>query len=134
MAAYILQQYISAFVLFNLGIITVVIFVLLNKLLAPTRDKSKEIEGLSAFIAYECGEVPIGEAQTRFNFQYYVFALIFVIFDVVTSFLLAWALSVRYLVYDTSSRNEIMIFAGTFLGVLLIGFLYWWKRDALRWM
>jgi len=133
MVSFILQQYISAFILFNLGVITVVIFVLLNKFLAPKRDKSKEIEGLSAFIAYECGEVPIGEAQARFNFQYYVFALIFVIFDVVTSFLLAWALSVRYLVQD-NSISEIMGFAGTFMGVLFIGFLYWWKRSALRWM
>ncbi|MHA2503005.1 MAG: NADH-quinone oxidoreductase subunit A [Candidatus Kariarchaeaceae archaeon] len=131
MAAFILQQYLSAFILFNLGVITVIIFVLLNKFLAPKRDESKQIEGLSAFIAYECGEVPIGDAQTRFNFQYYVFALIFVIFDVVTSFLLAWALSVRYLV---ESYEQIMGFAGAFLGVLLIGFLYWWKRDALRWM
>ena len=135
MEAFILQQYISAFVLFNLGVITVIIFVLLNKFLAPKRDNSKEIEGLSAFIAYECGEVPIGEAQTRFNFQYYVFALIFVIFDVVTSFLLAWALSVRYLVDPVDNPiGEIMGLAGAFMGVLFIGFLYWWKRNALRWM
>jgi len=130
MAAYILQQYLSAFVLFILGAITVVIFVVLNKLLAPKREKSSEIDGLSSFIAYECGEVPIGEAQTRFNFQYYVFALIFVIFDVVTSFLLAWALSARYI----DNFNQAMITAGSFLGILLIGFGYWWKRDALRWM
>jgi len=132
MPAFILQQYVSAFVLFLLGAITVVIFVAINKFLAPKRDTSNQIDGLSAFIAYECGEVPIGEAQTRFNFQYYVFALIFVIFDVVTSFLLAWALSARHLGPDYLS--DIMIFAGTFLGVLFIGFLYWWQRDALRWM
>lgn len=132
MVAYILQQYISAFILFNLGAITVVIFVLLNKFLAPRREMSNQIDGLSSFIAYECGEVPIGEAQTRFNFQYYVFALIFVIFDVVTSFLLAWALSVRYISRD--QLNQAMIIAGAFVGLLLIGFGYWWKRDALRWM
>ena len=132
MVAYILQQYISAFILFNLGAITVVAFVLLNKFLAPKRDAEKQIDGLSAFIAYECGEVPIGEAQTRFNFQYYVFALIFVIFDVVTSFLLAWALSVRYM--GTAQLDTAMIAAGAFVGVLLIGFIYWWRRDALRWM
>ena len=132
MVAYILQQYISAFILFNLGAITVVIFVLLNKFLAPSREMNSQIEGLSSFIAYECGEVPIGEAQTRFNFQYYVFALIFVIFDVVTSFLLAWALSVRYI--DSDQLNQAMIIAGSFVGLLMIGFGYWWKRDALRWM
>jgi NADH:ubiquinone oxidoreductase subunit 3 (subunit A) len=126
----ILQQYLSAFVLFNLGAITVIIFVLLNKFLAPTRDRSKEIEGLSAFIAYECGEIPIGEAQTRFNFQYYVFALVFVIFDVVTSFLLAWALSLK----ELENTTEGIIAAGSFLAILFIGFVYWWRRNALRWM
>jgi len=58
-----------------------------------------------------------------------------VIFDVVTSFLLAWALSVRYLVDPESNPiGEIMGLAGAFTGVLFIGFLYWWKRNALRWM
>jgi NADH:ubiquinone oxidoreductase subunit 3 (subunit A) len=129
--ASILEQYLSAFVLFNLGAITVIIFVLLNKFLAPTRDRSKEIEGLSAFIAYECGEIPIGEAQTRFNFQYYVFALVFVIFDVVTSFLLAWALALKGL---GENQSEGIIAAGAFLAILFIGFVYWWRRNALRWM
>ncbi len=44
---------------------------------------------------YECGEVPEGEAQIQFHFQYYVFALMFVVFDVAAVFLLLWALYVR---------------------------------------
>ena len=132
MDAYILEQYMSSFVLLVLGVITVIIFVLLNKFLAPKRDPNSHIDGLGAFIAYECGEVPIGEAQTRFNFQYYVFALIFVIFDVVTSFLLAWALSLRYI--EIGARDQTKVFALVFISVLLIGFTYWWRRKALRWM
>ncbi|MHA2253709.1 MAG: NADH-quinone oxidoreductase subunit A, partial [Candidatus Kariarchaeaceae archaeon] len=88
----------------------------------------KHVEGLSTFIAYECGEIPIGDAHTRFNFQYYVFALVFVIFDVVSSFLLSWALIIKEI------QLVGVISAGAFLGILLIGFLYWWKRNALRWM
>jgi NADH:ubiquinone oxidoreductase subunit 3 (subunit A) len=41
---------------------------------------------------YECGETPIGEAQIQFHFQYYMYAIIFVAFDVVAAFLLLWAL------------------------------------------
>ena len=41
---------------------------------------------------YECGEVPIGEAQVQFHFQFYMFAIIFVVFDIVTVFLMIWAL------------------------------------------
>jgi len=44
-------------------------------------------------LTYECGEVPEGEAMIQFHFQYYVFALIFVVFDVAAIFLLLWALS-----------------------------------------
>ena len=86
------------------------------------------IAGLSAFVAYECGEVPIGDAHTRFNFQYYVFALVFVVFDVLSSFLLAWALAIKEI------KLAGMISAGAFLSILAIGFLYWWKRNALQWM
>ena len=124
----ILEQYISVFVLLNLGVITVLLFVFLNKLLAPKRDQKYNIEGLNAFIAFECGEIPIGEAHTRFNFQYYVFALVFVIFDVVSSFLLVWALIIGKL------QLEGMLTVFAFLIVMAIGFIYWWKRDALRWM
>ena len=124
----ILEQYLSVFVLLVLGVVTVSAVVLLNKILAPKRDRKYNIEGLSAFVAYECGEVPIGDAHTRFNFQYYVFALVFVIFDVVSSFLLIWALIIGDL------QLEGMITAFSFLAVLSIGFIYWWKRDALRWM
>lgn len=124
----ILEQYLSVFVLLVLGVMTVMLFVVLNKLLAPKRDKKYNIEGLSAFVAYECGEIPIGDAHTRFNFQYYVFALVFVVFDVVSSFLLAWALVIGDL------QLEGMLTAFAFLAILSIGFIYWWKRDALRWM
>lgn len=124
----ILEQYISLFVLLCLGVVTVFAFVLLNKLLAPKRKLGIEVEGLNAFIAYECGEVPIGDAHTRFNFQYYVFALVFVIFDVVSSFLLVWALVIK----EIQLRG--IIAAGSFLFILMLGFVYWWKRNALRWM
>jgi len=124
----IMEQYISVFVLLNLGVITVIAFLVLNKLLAPKRATKYQVDGLSAFVAYECGEVPIGEAHQRFNFQYYVFALVFVIFDVVSSFLLAWALIIKEIKFPG------LISATAFLAVLSIGFLYWWKRNALRWM
>ncbi|MDH5647418.1 MAG: NADH-quinone oxidoreductase subunit A [Candidatus Heimdallarchaeota archaeon] len=125
-----MEQYISAFVFFGFGAITIVGFFVLNWLLAPKRRKENLIEGLGSFIAYECGEIPIGDAHNRFNFQYYVFALIFVIFDVVTAFLLVWALVIK--------KEEVglqgLATATIFLGILLVGFLYWWKRNALRWM
>lgn len=123
-----LEQYLSVLVLLGLGTVTVVGFVILNKILSPKRSSMYDVEGLSAFVAYECGEVPIGDAHTRFNFQYYVFALVFVIFDVVSSFLLAWALAIKEI------KLAGMLSAGAFLAVISIGLVYWWKRNALQWM
>lgn len=136
------EQYFSALVLFALGAGLVVVFVILNTLLAPQRrfKKDTSVQHLSAFVSYECGEVPVGEAHTRFNFQYYVFALVFVIFDVITAFLFPWAIVLKN--QEDQAGNIIfnglgaggMLAVGIFLGVFLIGFGYWWKRDALRWM
>ena len=126
----ILEQYLSTLVLFILAIVTVIAFIILNKLLAPKRKMQNQFEGITSFVAYECGEVPIGEAQSRFNFQYYVFALVFVVFDVVSVLLVTWALIIK------GASDKLLVFtsASIFVGILMIGFIYWWKRNALRWM
>lgn len=126
----ILDQYLSFIVLFILAAITVFAFIILNKLIAPKRKQVNQFEGISSFVAYECGEVPIGEAQSRFNFQYYVFALVFVVFDIVSSLLVAWALVIN----GSSNPQSMALSAALFVLVLVIGFGYWWKRKALRWM
>lgn len=127
----ILEQYLSALILFILAVVTVVAFILINKFMAPKRNTTNQFEGINSFVAYECGEVPIGEAQSRFNFQYYVFALVFVVFDVVSSLLVAWALIIND---STTDSIAVVIAAAVFVIILLVGFLYWWKRNALRWM
>src|SRR3989442_1129423 len=58
-----------------------------------TRILRKDSPGPLKDLTYECGEVPEGEAMIQFHFQYYVFAIIFVVFDVAAIFLLLWALS-----------------------------------------
>ena len=60
-------------------------------------------------LTYECGEVPEGEAMIQFHFQYYVFALIFVVFDVAAIFLLLWALAF----------NDVLTTAFGFLAMVL---------------
>lgn len=133
----VLEQYLSVGVLFLFAIVFVFLFIFVNKIMGPAKKEVKnQFEGISSFVAYECGEVPIGEAQSRFNFQYYVFALVFVVFDVVSSLLVAWALVIKpHEMYI--QRTEVMgvfISAFIFIGILFVGFLYWWKRNALRWM
>lgn len=78
--------------------------------------------------AYECGEVPVGEPWVRFRVAYYIFALAFVVFDVESVFLYPWALIVK----------ELGLFGllemGLFLGILVLGLAYAWRKGVLKWV
>jgi NADH-quinone oxidoreductase subunit A len=76
---------------------------------------------------YECGVETEGPTWVQFNFRYYYFALLFVIFDVEAVFLYPYAVSLERLA--VIGFIEVM----TFVGILLIGLLYAWRKDALEW-
>ena len=81
---------------------------------------------------YECGEEPFGDARHQFNFRYYIFALLFVIFDIESVFIFPWAVQYKNLIQNQLGMMafiEMMIF----LFVLALGFVYAWKKGALRW-
>ena len=68
---------------------------------------------------YECGEVPVGEAHIQFHFQYYMFAILFVVFDLVVVFLILWVQV--YLVLSVAAKVIMMLFLLiTLLGLSLI--------------
>jgi len=77
---------------------------------------------------YECGEVPIGDAQIQFHFQYYMYAIIFVAFDLVAVFVLMWALVFP----DLSDLAKLFLFM--FLGILLVGVAYALKKEEIVWI
>lgn len=79
---------------------------------------------------YECGVKPLGKSQIQFDVKYYVFALLFIIFDVEFVFLLPWAL--------TMSKVETgawIVFAQAFIfiAILGVGLYYAWRKKALEW-
>ena len=76
---------------------------------------------------YECGVETEGTAWVQFNFRYYYYALLFVIFDVEAVFLYPWAVSLE--------RAAIAGFVAvaTFIVILTIGLVYAWRKDALEW-
>lgn len=78
--------------------------------------------------AYECGVPTIGQSWIQFNVGYYLFALIFLIFDVELIFLYPWAVTVQKL------GMFAFVEAIVFLFILFIGFLYAHKKGALKWM
>ncbi|MCC6215074.1 MAG: NADH-quinone oxidoreductase subunit A [Polyangiaceae bacterium] len=76
---------------------------------------------------YECGEEPAGKAWIRFHPRYYLVALVFVLFDVETVFLAPWALATRAL------GGYAVVEMVVFVAVLLLGWVYAWRKGALRW-
>ncbi len=78
-------------------------------------------------LTYECGVETVGDAWVQFKAQYYIFALVFLIFDVETVFLFPWALAL----------NRLPMFAVTegavFLGILVAGLVYLWRKGLLEW-
>lgn len=81
---------------------------------------------------YECGEVPVGVAWIRFNVCYYIFALIFVIFDVEAAFLFPWAVVLRDL-KAVGLGSFAVLEMTVFILILFLGLIYAWRKGALKW-
>jgi len=77
---------------------------------------------------YECGVDPEGDARGRFSVRFYIIAILFVIFDVETIFLFPWA--ILYNQFPLFLFIEMMVF----LGILIVGYFYVWKKGALEWV
>nr|YP_003934315.1 NADH-plastoquinone oxidoreductase subunit 3 [Monsonia speciosa]ACH47247.1 NADH-plastoquinone oxidoreductase subunit 3 [Monsonia speciosa]ADJ66450.1 NADH-plastoquinone oxidoreductase subunit 3 [Monsonia speciosa] len=94
---------------------------LISTVLAPTR------EGPEKLSSYESGIEPMGDAWLQFRIRYYMFALVFVVFDVETVFLYPWAMS-----FDVLGVS-VFLEAFLFVLILMIGSVYAWRKGALEW-
>jgi len=81
---------------------------------------------------YECGCEPVGEAHTQFHIRYYIFALIFVVFDVETIYLYPWAATFRSL--SRLMGSFVFVEMLVFLAILVAGFAYAWRKGVLEWV
>ena len=77
---------------------------------------------------YECGVITHGETWVRFRIQYYIFALMFVVFDIETVFLYPWAVS--YAGLGAFALVEMLVF----LVILFVGLIYAWAKGVLQWV
>ncbi len=116
-----LQGYVP--ILVFLGIALAVGFVLLALGLALGSGQ-KDPEKLSS---YECGFEPFEDSRLKFDVRYYLVAILFIIFDLEIAFLFPWAVSL-----DVVGLFGILAMA-LFLIVLVVGFIYEWKKGALEW-
>jgi len=81
---------------------------------------------------YESGMPPLGDARERFSIKFYLVAMLFIIFDIETVFLLPWAAIYRGGV-ATVTTGFLLVEMVVFLVILAIGYVYVWKRGALQW-
>jgi NADH-quinone oxidoreductase subunit A len=103
------------------GIVFIASTLFVANLLAPRiRTRTKQT-------VYECGMVPIGQGWNQMNLRYYLYAILFLIFEIEAVFLFPWAVMNRRL--GPVVFWEVMLF----LGMLLFGLVYAWKKGMLRW-
>jgi NADH-quinone oxidoreductase subunit A len=116
-----LYAYVGLSMVFIVGFVLVVLMV--ARLIAPSRKSSTQ-KGQS----YETAEAPVSDPWRPFPVRYYIFALMFLIFDVETAFLLPWA--VVYGQLGLYGFVQMVIF----IGIITLGLIYEWKKGALRWV
>ena len=116
-----LAHYFPILVFIGIGVAIGLIALTLGWMLGPRRpDKAK-------LSPYECGFDPFEDARLPFDVRFYLVAILFVIFDLETAFLFPWAVVLRRIGW--SGFWAMMIF----LAILVVGFVYEWKRGALEW-
>jgi NADH-quinone oxidoreductase subunit A len=77
--------------------------------------------------AYECGMTPVGDTRGRFSVKFYLVAMLFILFDVEAIFLYPWAVILRQL--KMFGFWEMLVY----IGIVLVGFFYVWKKGVLDW-
>jgi NADH-quinone oxidoreductase subunit A len=116
-----LAEYFPILLFIAVGVAVGVAPMVLGKLLAPDRPDPEKLS------PYECGFEAFEDARMKFDVRYYLVAILFILFDLEIAFLFPWATVI----------NEIG-FAGfvsmmVFLAILVVGFIYEWKKGALEW-
>jgi NADH:ubiquinone oxidoreductase subunit 3 (subunit A) len=121
MAQDLFADYVAVLIAAMLGFLLVAGALIGNYVLAPRQPT--RAKGLT----YECGMLPIGRSRTQVHFRYYLFAILFLIFDIEAVFLFPWA--VTFVEIGESAFYEMMLF----IAILGFGLLYAWKKGVLRW-
>jgi NADH-quinone oxidoreductase subunit A len=117
-----LRQYLTVLVFGGAAIAMVGAMLGAGSLLRPTRPQAEK------YITYESGVDPVGAGWSQSQVRYYIFALLFVLFDVEAVFILPWA--TRLESYGVFGLVEMVIF----IAILALGLLYAWRKRVLRWL
>lgn len=104
-----------------IGAAMAVVFVSISHILMPTSKNPNKA------LPYECGVTPMGDPRKSFNVHYYIVTVLFVLFDLEAVFLYPWAISLKEL--GTVALIEMFVF----IAILLVGYVYAWKKGVFEW-
>lgn len=116
-----LGNYLPILIFIIIGIVFGVLPITLGYLVSPKHPNPAKLS------PYECGFPAFEDARLPFDVRYYLVAILFIIFDLETAFLVPWAVVLRKIGWHGFWAMAI------FLGLLLLGFIYEWKKGALEW-
>ncbi|MBF0460193.1 MAG: NADH-quinone oxidoreductase subunit A [Magnetococcales bacterium] len=116
-----LENYFPILILLAMAVATAASMMGLNFLVGPSRRYAEKCS------QYECGFAPLSRVRLPFDVRYYLFSILFIVFDIEAAFLFPWAVAFRDI--GMTGFVEMVLF----LLVLLVGYAYVWKKGALEW-
>ena len=119
-----LQPYVPMLILIVFVVANAIIMLGLSHLLSSYRRTPVKIA------PYESGMPVLGDARERFSVKFYLVAMLFIVFDIETVFMVPWAVAFRQL---GSMAGVLIIEMFVFILILAVGYVYVWKRGALQW-
>ena len=116
-----LSEYLSIIIFLFIALFLSIGFIIANYLASPSNPDPEKLS------AYECGFEAFDDSRMEFDVRFYLVAILFIIFDLEIAFLFPWAVVLDHIGLEGYLAMAIFIF------ILLIGFIYEWKKGALEW-
>jgi NADH-quinone oxidoreductase subunit A len=115
------SSYLPVLILLGVSVVNAAGMLVATHILNPRRPTPEKD------MPYESGMIPLGDTRARFSVKFYMVAISFIIFDLEAIFLIPWAVEMRYLGWEG------FVAVSIFVMVLVVGFVYEWRKGGLDW-
>lgn len=120
----IYQNYLPVLALLIIAVVIPAVILILTHRLGPRKPSERKLS------MYESGMPPVGGAHPKFSIRFYILAMLFILFDIEVVFMYPWAVIYKKWI---SVSSFILIEGLIFISILLVGYIYIWRKGALEW-
>ena len=120
----IYENYLPILALMILATLVPLAILAITHVLGPRKPSERKLS------VYESGMPPVGDAHPKFSIKFYIIGMLFILFDIEIVFMYPWAVIYKQWI---STSTFILIEGLVFIGILLVGYIYAWKKGALEW-